>query len=166
MHIDLRDETAGFKFNDWEMRGVPIRIELGPKDVEKQQCVLVRRDNGAKAFTALPDAPKAFGDALDAYAKGLLERATTTLMQNVKEVKTAEEAKALSGITRMGWCGDEACGLKIQAVTEKTVLGVPVDVAFGGAFEKDLALPGKGYHGVCAACGKATSTPVHVAKTY
>ncbi|HEX2022724.1 MAG TPA: proline--tRNA ligase, partial [Candidatus Thermoplasmatota archaeon] len=166
VHVDERDETAGFKFNDWEMRGVPIRVELGPKDVEKQQCVLVRRDNGQKSFVPLADVPKSLHDALDAYAKGLLERATATLRSNVKDVKSPEEAKNLPGIARMGWCGDDACGKRIQDVTEKSVLGVPVDVAFGGAFDKALALPGKGFSGSCAACGKATTTPVHVAKTY
>ena len=169
-HVDTRDETGGFKFNDWEMRGVPIRIELGPKDMEKGQCVMVRRDNGQKAFIAQADAEKALGDALEQYGKGLLERAWATLTQNVKEVKTAEEAKAVVGLARTGWCGAEACGMKIQTVTEKTVLGVPPDVAFGASFKGpatgNLVLPGKGFKGPCAGCGQETTTPVIVAKTY
>ena len=171
VHVDLRDETAGFKFNDWEMRGVPVRIELGPRDLEKQQCVLVRRDTGDKRVVALADAEKALSETLDLYARGLVERAWETLSQNVKDVKTAEEAKDVVGLARVGWCGEEACGKRIQDVTGKTVLGVPLDVAFGAGFAKDaqesrLALPGKGFQGVCAACGKETTTPVHVAKTY
>jgi hypothetical protein len=68
----------------------------------------------------------------------------------------------------MGWCGDEACGLKIQEASEKTVLGVPIDVAFPPeAFPNvHVALPGRGFAGSCAACGKPTTTPVDVAKTY
>ena len=170
VHVDARDETAGFKFNDWEMRGVPIRIELGPKDMEKGQCVFVRRDNGQKSFVAQADAEKALADALDQYGKGLLERAWSTLTQNVKEVKTAEEAKGVVGLARTGWCGAEACGMRIQTVTEKTVLGVPPDVAFGASFKGpatgNLVLPGKGFKGPCAACGQETTTPVIVAKTY
>lgn len=169
-HVDSRNETAGFKFNDWEMRGVPIRIELGPKDIEKGQCVMVRRDNGAKSFVAQAEVATGLQVALDDYAKGLLQRATATLMENVKEVATAEEAKKVVGIARAGWCKSEECGLKIQAVTEKTVLGVPIDVAFGDTFQAatkgGLALPGKGFSGQCAACGKPTTTPVHIAKTY
>ena len=169
VHVDARDETAGFKFNDWEMRGVPVRIELGPRDLEKQQCVLVRRDNGDKRVVDLAAADKALGEALDLYANGLLQRAKETLMANVKDVKSPEEAKGSGGIARMGWCGSDACGQKIQDVTEKSVLGVPVDVAFAGVAgfaSPDLALPGKGYSGACAVCGKPTTTPVHVAKTY
>ena len=152
------------------MRGVPVRIELGPRDLEKQQCVLVRRDNGDKRVVELASADKALGEALDLYASGLVNRAWETLTQNVKDVKTAEEARDLVGIARVGWCGDDACGQKIQQVTGKTVLGVPLDVAFGESFKEDtkqrLALQGKGFTGTCASCGKATTTPVHVAKTY
>ena len=172
VHVDERDETAGFKFNDWEMRGVPLRIEVGPRDLEKQQCVLVRRDNGEKRTANLADAEKALAEALDQYAAGLRQRATDTLLQNVKDHKTAAEVKTAPGIARLGWCGEEACGLKIQAETEKTLLGVPIDVAFpGGAFAErgmlaNLALKGAGYKGHCASCGKETTTPVHVAKTY
>ena len=170
VHVDDRDETAGFKFNDWEMRGVPVRIELGPKDMEKGQCVMVRRDNGQKSFVAQADAAKGLREALDSYAQGLLERAWKTLAENVRDAKTAEEAKPGLGIVRVGWCGDDACGKRIQDVTEKTILGVPVDVAFGQAFSQTahgkLVLQGKGFQGLCAACGKDTTTPVHVAKTY
>jgi prolyl-tRNA synthetase len=170
VHVDDRDETAGFKFNDWEMRGVPVRIELGPKDMEKGQCVMVRRDNGSKSFVPQTDVTKGLADALDEDDAGLVERAWTTLTQNVKEVKTAEEAKHVVGLARTGWCGDDACGQKIQAITEKTVLGVPLDVAFGHTFDQQvrgkLVLPGKGFQGVCAVCAKPTTTPVVIAKTY
>jgi prolyl-tRNA synthetase len=167
-HVDARDETAGFKFNDWEMRGVPVRIELGPRDLEKQQCVLVRRDNGDKRVVPLADVEKALADALAMVSNGMTQRATETLQRNVRDVKTAAEAKALTGISRMGWCGAEPCGKAIQDASEKTVLGVPIDVAFPGTrlSELNIAIPGKGYQGACASCGKPTATPVLVAKTY
>ncbi|MEA3199824.1 MAG: prolyl-tRNA synthetase [Thermoplasmata archaeon] len=170
VHVDDRDETAGFKFNDWEMRGVPIRIELGPKDMEKGQCVMVRRDNGAKSFVAQADAAKGLAETLASYAEGLKERAYATLTQNVHDVKTSEEAKKTVGIARAGWCGSDECGLAIQTATEKTLLGVPIDVAFPSfqqqEHHKRLVLPGRGFSGHCAACGKATHTPVLIAKTY
>jgi len=170
VHVDTRDETAGFKFNDWEMRGVPVQIQLGPRDLEKQQCVLVRRDNGDKRVVDLATADTALGEALELYASGLVSRAWETLTANIKDVKTAEEAKGVVGIARTGWCGSDECGERIQKVTEKTVLGIPVDVAFGEAFAKQaahkLALPARGFQGACAACGKDTTTPVHIAKTY
>jgi len=110
---------------------------------------------------------KTLGEALDLYASGLTQRAHDILTANVRDVKTAQEAKEVVGIARVGWCGDESCGKEIQNVTEKTVLGVPLDVAFQDALKVErLALPGKGYSGVCASCGKATTTPIHVAKTY
>lgn len=171
VHVDDRDETAGFKFNDWEMRGVPIRIELGPRDLEKQQCVLVRRDNGDKRVTALADAEKALAEALDLYASGLVERAWSTLAENVKDRTSLADVKDAPGISRIGWCGDDACGQTIQAQTEKTVLGVPLESAFpGGAFASvaaaKLVLPAPGYSGSCVVCGKATTAPVLIAKTY
>ena len=172
VHVDARDETAGFKFNDWEMRGVPVRIELGPRDLEKQVCVMVRRDNGEKRTIPLAEAESALAASLDAYGRGLVERAWATIAENVRDYKTAAEVKDAPGIARVGWCGEDACGQNIQKVTEKTVLGVPLDVAFpDGSFAADvahgkLAVKGKGFQGVCASCGKATTTPVHVAKTY
>jgi prolyl-tRNA synthetase len=171
VHVDARDETAGFKYNDWEMRGVPIRLELGPRDMEKGVCVVVRRDNGDKRVVPQADAEKALAEALDSYGRGLVERAWALLAENVRDVKTPEEAKGATGISRMGWCGDDVCGKKIQDVTEKTVLGVPLHVAFpSGALQQDasrtkLMMHGKDYTGACAACGKPTTMPVHVAKT-
>lgn len=178
VHVDARNETAGFKYNDWEMRGVPVRIELGPRDLEKQVCVLVRRDTGDKRVVELAGVDKTLGEALDLYASGLTQRAWDILVANVKDVATAEEAKNVTGIARVGWCGADECGLKMQKVTDKTLLGVPVDVAFGDAtaagassafgerMKHRFSLPGKGFSGTCGACGKATTTPVHIARTY
>jgi prolyl-tRNA synthetase len=170
VHVDARDETAGFKFNDWEMRGVPVRIELGPRDLEKQQCVLVRRDTGDKRVVALGEAEKGLGEALELYASGLVQRAWDHITASVKDVASIAEAKTHTGLARAGWCGAEACGLEMQNKTEKTLLGMPLDVAFGDAFKADtagkLVLPAKGFKGKCLACGNETSTPVMIAKTY
>ncbi len=179
VHVDRRDETAGFKYNDWEMRGVPVRIEIGPRDVEKGTCVLVRRDQidakgpdgkALKAIAPLAELPARLGDALAAYKSGLLARATALLESSIHSGKSLDEIKAGTGVFRVGWCGEESCGIAIQDKTEKAVLGVPIDVAFGEAFADEGrhagGLPGKGFKGHCAACGKETTVPVDVAKPY
>ncbi|HWG92116.1 MAG TPA: proline--tRNA ligase [Candidatus Thermoplasmatota archaeon] len=164
VHVDERDQTAGFKFNDWEMRGVPIRIEIGPKDVEKGSCVVVPRikedvkslgglDFGAgKVFVPVADLPGKLGGILDDFSAALLARATKFRDENIVYPKTIDETKTLMGLLRVGWCGTEACGKKLETTSEKAVLGVPQgDVKFQGA---------------CIACGTATTTCVDVAKTY
>src|SRR2546427_5141675 len=86
-HFDDRDtQQPGFKYADWEMRGVPLRLELGPKDIEKDQCVLVRRDTREKAFVPLAGAPARIRELLDAIQKDLLERARKFVANNTTRV--------------------------------------------------------------------------------
>ncbi|MHB8604982.1 MAG: proline--tRNA ligase [Thermoplasmatota archaeon] len=169
-HVDERAETAGYKYNDWEMRGVPIRIELGPRDIEKKQCVVVRRDNAEKKFVPLDGLAGEVRHALDAYAKGLTERAWAMLNASVKDVAKAADAKPLLGLARVGWCGDDACGKAMEDASERKVLGTPVEMAFGESFKHDahgkLVYPSTGFHGHCANCGKPTTTPAYLAKSY
>ncbi len=74
VHLDDRDQfQTGYKYSDWEMRGVPVRLEIGPKDVAKEQCVLVRRDNRAKDFVPLAGVAERLGELLDTLQKDLLE---------------------------------------------------------------------------------------------
>ncbi|HVL49084.1 MAG TPA: proline--tRNA ligase [Candidatus Thermoplasmatota archaeon] len=170
VHVDDREETAGFKYNDWEMKGVPLRVEIGPRDVDKKQAVVVRRDSGEKAFVAWADLPSRIPSLLGDVAEGMTRRARQLLEENVKQAGDALEARDHVGVARVGWCGAEACGEAIEETSGKTVLGVPVDVAFGAAFAEDarstLVLPNRGYKGACAHCGKPTETPVYVSKTY
>jgi prolyl-tRNA synthetase len=167
VHLDLREETAGFKFNDWEMRGVPIRIEIGPRDLEKKQVVLVRRDDGSKETVALDRLSSAFGEALRRYGEGLTEAARKNLDSNVRTIQSLDEARSGTGILRTFWCGAEACGVTMQDKSEKAVLGVPVEIAFptfalkGDSTLRTEAVAG----GPCVVCG-APGKPVRLAKSY
>ncbi len=111
--IDDSDNSPGWKFAEWEMRGVPLRLEIGPKDIEKDQCVLVRRDTREKAFTPLAELETAIPELLDAVAKGLYDRAAQNLAARTFTCKTMDEviatANEKSGYIRAMWCGEEAC---------------------------------------------------------
>src|SRR5438477_2187931 len=94
VHLDDRDtQQPGFKYADWEMRGVPLRLEVGPKDVEKDQCVLVRRDNREKSFVPLASVAERAREILDALQKELLERARRFVADHTTHVGSYDEFK-------------------------------------------------------------------------
>jgi prolyl-tRNA synthetase len=162
-HLDDRDITAGSKYYGWELKGVPLRIEIGPRDVEAKKAVLVPRDLGAKQGKSFVDAThlaKEVEAALHAEQQRLRAKANEIIAAHQKPVTSIAQAKAGDGISVLGWCGAEACGLKIETETEKAVLGVPVRIVDGRIEEE--AHPGQ----ACGACGKATSTVVRIARTY
>lgn len=167
VHLDDRDVTAGSKYYDWELKGVPLRIEIGPRDVESKKAVLVARDLGhklGKTFVSSENLAKEVESALHAIQARMREKAQQIIATHQKPVTTIVDAKQGDGITVLAWCGDEACGLRIEKETEKAVLGVPVKVVRHGekaAIEEEQH-PG----GMCGACGKQTSTVVRVARTY
>ena len=119
--LDDSDKQPGWKFAQWEMKGVPIRLEIGPRDIEQGQCVLVRRDNREKQFVKFEDLVTAIPAALDALAKDLYDRALknrearTTSAVTMEEVK--QKAAASTGFIKTMWCGDLACekAMKEQA---------------------------------------------------
>jgi prolyl-tRNA synthetase len=166
-HFDDRDVTAGSKYYDWELKGVPLRVEIGPRDVEGKKAILVARDLGHKAGKSVVDATqlaKEVQAALHGVQARLREKAQHIIATHQKPVNTIAEAKANDGISVLGWCGEEACGLKIETGTEKAVLGVPVKVvrSEGKAHIQEEEHPGQ--H--CGGCSKATSTVVRIARTY
>ena len=113
VHLDDRDQhQPGFKYADWEMRGVPLRLEVGPKDIEKDQCVLVRRDTREKAFVPLAGLGSHVTGMLVAIQKDLLERARRFVADNTTRVKSYDEFKQVMaekrGFILAGWCGDAA----------------------------------------------------------
>jgi len=110
--LDDSERTPGFKFNEWELKGIPIRIEIGPKDVEKQHVVLARRDTGAKEFVLLTDLEKRFPVLLDTIQKDMYEKALKFQKDSIIEVdcwdnflKAAKEKK----VVRAPFCGEEIC---------------------------------------------------------
>jgi len=107
VHLDDRDERPGFKYNDWEMRGVPVRLEVGPKDVQKGNAVLARRDvpgRDGKQFVSQDAVLNSVRDLLDDIQQNLLTQATTFRDENIHDVKTYDEFKQV--IEAGGW----ACG--------------------------------------------------------
>jgi prolyl-tRNA synthetase len=130
-HLDDRDQfQPGYKYADWEMRGVPVRLEIGPKDIEKDQCVLVRRDTRTKEFVPLAGAVARLGELLDAMQKDLLEKARAFVASNTTRVKTWDEFKQVMadkrGFILAGWNGDPAVEAKIKEETKATIRVMPM----------------------------------------
>ncbi len=131
VHLDDRDQfQPGYKYADWEMRGVPVRLEIGPKDIEKDQCVLVRRDSRAKEFVPLAGTPARLGEILDGIQKDLLERARTFVAANTTRVRTYDEFKQVMaekrGFIVAGWNGDPAVEARIKDETKATIRVIPM----------------------------------------
>ena len=91
--MDASDQSAGWKFAEYEMKGVPLRLELGPKDMEKNQCVLARRDNGEKSFVSLDNIEETVKTMLDAVQQGLYDKAKKNLDENTYACSSLEEVK-------------------------------------------------------------------------
>jgi prolyl-tRNA synthetase len=154
---DREGMTPGFKFNDWEMRGVPLRIEVGPKDVEKNQVVFARRDTGEKSFVPQSDLKRA-SETLDAIQTNLLTRARKFRDDNTFRVDTWDDFKARTageggaGFLLAHWCGKAKCEKEIQEETKATLRVIPFDQVK----EK----------GRCIKCGDASEGRIVFAKSY
>ena len=116
VHLDSREEySPGYKFNDWEMRGVPLRLEVGPRDIENNQVVLVRRDTGEKIATALPDLEAAIPQLLSAIQDNMLAIARDFMEENSFQAANLAEMEAIistkRGFVYAWWCGSEECEL-------------------------------------------------------
>lgn len=116
--LDDSDNSPGWKFSEYEMKGVPLRLEIGPKDIEQNQCVLVRRDNREKIFTPLDKLEEEIDKALESVHNGLYERACENLKEKTHTavsydefLKTAEEKP---GFIKAMWCGELECEEKIK----------------------------------------------------
>ncbi len=158
VELDKREGyTPGWKFNEWEVRGVPIRLEIGPKDIQKEQVVLVRRDNREKAFVPMKDAAKKSKSILKSIHKFLQKRADKLLKDNISHPKDYEELKEIQktkrGFCRANWCGDEACGEKVKDDTGADIRGTREDIKE----EPD---------GNCIICGEKAKEMVYIAPAY
>ena len=156
--IDDRTEvTPGFKFNDWEMRGVPLRIEVGPKDVEKGTFALSRRDHpGREGKTFVPQSNIAVtvSDLLDAIQKSLLARATAFRDANIHDPSNYEELKdvLVKGWAFSWWCESAECETRVKEDTKASTRCIPIDQPSGS--------------GKCIVCGENASKKVYFAKSY
>jgi prolyl-tRNA synthetase len=132
VRVDEREGMSpGFKFNDWEMRGVPLRIEIGPKDVAKGTVVMARRDRPGKegkSFVPQEGLPAAVARALEEIQKALLDRARTFRDAHTKEPANYEEFKTAveGGFALAYWCGGEDCETRIKDETKATVRCIPL----------------------------------------
>lgn len=156
VNLDDRDASPGWKFNEWEMKGVPLRLEVGPKDIEKNQCVLVRRDTHEKTFVSLDNIEKTVADMLDDIQKNMLEIARkhrdahTTHAENWEDFKTAIENR---NFVFAPWCGETECELAIKQET--------------GASTRNIPFENHGAEGcTCVHCGKKAATKIYFAKSY
>ena len=154
--VDTSDNSAGWKFSQYEMKGVPLRLELGPKDIEKNQCVLVRRDTREKIFVSLDELETAIPALLEEVAASLYQRA----LQNRKEKTYActtladiiETANTKPGFIKAMWCGDEACEDKMKELAGLSSRCMP--------FEQEQLSD------VCPVCGKPAKAMVYWGKAY
>ncbi len=116
--IDTSDNSLGWKCAEYEMKGVPLRLEMGPRDMENGQCVLVRRDNGEKCAIPVDALETRVAELLEAVHNGLFERAKKNLDEHIFEAHSLAEAKALQeqhgGFIKTMWCGDVDCELKMK----------------------------------------------------
>ena len=116
--IDLSDNSLGWKCAQYEMKGVPLRIEIGPRDIENGVCMAVRRDNGEKTSVALSELTSKVPELLDAVQRGLFDKAKKNLDEHIFEAHSLEEAKQLQeekgGFIKTMWCGELDCELKMK----------------------------------------------------
>ncbi len=154
--IDASDKKPGWKFNEYEMKGIPLRLEAGPRDIEQQQVVLVRRDTGEKLITPMEGLEAKIQEILDDIQKNLLEKARShreskTIVATTFEA-FKEQIEEKGGFIKAMWCGDLACEDKIKEETSATSRCMP--------FEQEKVAES------CVCCGKEAKHMVYWAKAY
>ena len=156
--MDDRDNvSSGFKFNDWEMRGVPVRVEIGPKDVEKGSVALARRDRPGregKSFVSQEGLASTVSNLLTEIQAALLKRATEFRDANIHEPKDYEDLKRIvtDGWAFAYWCESAECEAKVKEETKATTRNIPVN-------QPDQ-------EGTCVVCGKPSKRKVYFARAY
>jgi prolyl-tRNA synthetase len=130
VNVDWRDESPGFKFNDWEMKGVPIRMEIGPRDIENNMVVLARRDTGEKNSVQTNEIAEKISKMLNDIHDNLFAEAKDFMNSNTNKVDSYDEFKeiiAKGGFIRCGWDGTSETELKIKKETGATTRVIPFD---------------------------------------
>ena len=153
---DRTEYTPGWKFHDWELKGVPLRVEIGPKDIEKGQVTFARRDTFERIAVKEEEAVKAAKKLLDEIQSNLYNRAKKFLEEHITTVKTYEEFKKVlrekGGFIRACWCLSSECEEKIKEETGATIRILP--------FEKEKPFSS------CIYCGKEAKEVVYFARAY
>ncbi len=153
--LDDSDKSAGWKFSEYEMRGVPVRIELGPKDIENNQAVLVSRVDREKVFVSLDNIEEELQKLLDKIQNQMLDAALKNREEKTSSAATYDEFKKRvenGGFVKAMWCGDEACENKIKEDTTATSRCIP--------FEQEKISD------KCICCGKPADKMIYWGKAY
>ena len=154
--MDDSDQSAGWKFAQYEMKGVPLRVEIGPKDMEKEQCCIARRDTGEKTFVPLNELETKVAELLQDVHDNLYHMAEKNLEDNSFDMTSWEEVKAMAqgkgGFARTKWCGSPECEL---AMKEKA-----------GVSSRCMPLEQSGTTGKCVVCGKECTTDIYWGVAY
>lgn len=154
--LDSSDKSPGWKFSEQEMRGIPLRVEIGPKDIEANQAVIVRRDTREKLIVSLEDIDTKVGEILSQMQSDMLERARNHRDSHTYTVSTMEEFEKTvaekPGFIKAMWCKDEACELEIKEKTGATSRCMP--------FEQEHISDN------CVCCGKPAKTMAYWGKAY
>ena len=154
---DKTDNSAGWKFAEYEMKGVPLRLEIGPKDIENNQCVLVRRDNRQKYFVSLDNLEAEIENLLNELGKAIYEKAAENMENKTYSCTTMEEiisarAEKGEGFVRAMWCGEEECEDKVKETT--------------GVGSRCIPFAQQQISDVCVCCGKPAKQMVLWAVAY
>lgn len=154
--VDDTDKSPGFKFAEQEMRGIPVRVEIGPKDIQANQAVIVRRDTGEKIIVSLNEIVAKITELLQTIQTDMFERAKERRDSSISTAVNYEEfqdaVKNRQGFIKAMWCGNQACEDKIKEDTTATSRCMP--------FEQEQLSE------VCVCCGKPAKHMVYWGKAY
>ena len=155
--LDDSDNSPGWKFAEYEMKGVPVRVEIGPKDIEAGQCVIATRHNGEKTIISLDELEETVAKKLNEVRDGLYKKALENRERRTYACKTMDEIISVleekgDGFVKAMWCGDEACE---DIVKEKTGVG-----------SRCIPFEQENISDVCVCCGKPAKAMVYWGKAY
>ena len=154
--VDDSDKSPGWKFSEQEMRGIPIRVEIGPKDIEANKCVLVRRDNGEKIEICIDDLEDTVANLLETIQKDMFEKAKAHRDAHTYTATTMDELQTIldekPGFVKAMWCGEQACEDKIKELYSATSRCMP--------FEQEQISD------KCICCGKPAKKMVYWGRAY
>jgi prolyl-tRNA synthetase len=154
--LDERDERPGWKFSEWEMRGVPLRIEIGPKDIEKSQVLTARRDTREKASVPIDGLAARAREILDDIQRNLLDRALQFREEHTQRVESYDAFKQMlegrPGFVIAPWCGAVDCEAQIKTDTQATIRNMPMNAAVPS--------------GTCVRCDNPAQAEAWFAKAY
>jgi prolyl-tRNA synthetase len=159
VHVDDRDAySPGWKFNEWELRGVPLRIELGAREIKGGDFVAVRRDTGEKVKVSVKDAERRISELLNEISSNLYSKAKKFLEDNTRKAVSFDELKKIikegGGIVQAPWCGSMDCENKVKEESSVKISNIPFDAQT------------KANGASCIYCGKPAKHIVNFAKSY